>query len=130
MTAVDFPNNPTINDTFTVGERTWKWTGTSWDAVVTSAGVPSGGTDGQLIVKSGSTNFQTVWSNVAPLVSYQHSQQATSNTWTINHNLGYQPAVTIKDNYGQIIEGHVTYNSINSLTVEFSVAITGYAYLS
>jgi len=36
MAATDFPNSPTVNQTFTVGERTWKWTGTTWDVVVTT----------------------------------------------------------------------------------------------
>jgi hypothetical protein len=36
VTAIDFPNSPSVNDTFTVGERTWKWTGSTWDIVVTT----------------------------------------------------------------------------------------------
>ena len=35
MTIIDFPDSPQVNDTFTVGERTWKWTGESWDVVAT-----------------------------------------------------------------------------------------------
>ena len=30
---IDFPNSPTLNDTFTVGDRTWTWDGTRWEAV-------------------------------------------------------------------------------------------------
>jgi hypothetical protein len=30
MTAIDFPNNPDIDDTFTVGDITWKWNGETW----------------------------------------------------------------------------------------------------
>ena len=36
MAAIDFPNSPAVNDTFTVGNRVWIWTGTSWDAVATT----------------------------------------------------------------------------------------------
>ena len=32
--AMDFPNSPTVNQTFTVGDKTWKWTGTAWEIVV------------------------------------------------------------------------------------------------
>lgn len=37
--AIDFPNSPSVNETYTVGDTTWKWTGSSWDLVV-GAGVP------------------------------------------------------------------------------------------
>jgi len=35
MTAIDFPNSPTLNEEFTVGSRTWKWTGSVWQTVTT-----------------------------------------------------------------------------------------------
>jgi hypothetical protein len=35
MTAIDFPNSPTLNQEFTVGSRTWKWTGSVWQTVTT-----------------------------------------------------------------------------------------------
>ena len=31
--AIDFPNSPVLNDTFTVGDRTWTWDGTRWESV-------------------------------------------------------------------------------------------------
>ena len=30
--AINFPDNPTIGDTYTSGQRTWKWDGVSWNA--------------------------------------------------------------------------------------------------
>jgi hypothetical protein len=33
MTAIDFPNSPSVNDTHTVGDRTWKWNGSQWKVV-------------------------------------------------------------------------------------------------
>jgi len=30
MTAIDFPNSPTLNQTFTSSGRTWKWNGSVW----------------------------------------------------------------------------------------------------
>lgn len=35
MAAIDFPNSPAVNDTFTAGGRTWIWTGATWDTVAT-----------------------------------------------------------------------------------------------
>jgi hypothetical protein len=63
MPAIDFPNSPAVNDTFAVGERTWKWTGTTWDAVVDPVGVAAGGTQGQVLTKVGNTNYTTTWAN-------------------------------------------------------------------
>ncbi len=28
--ALDFPNNPSVDDTYTLGTRTWTWTGSAW----------------------------------------------------------------------------------------------------
>lgn len=33
--ALDFPNSPSLNDTYTSSGRTWQWNGTAWEAVTT-----------------------------------------------------------------------------------------------
>lgn len=33
--ALDFPNSPSLNDTYTSSGRTWQWNGTVWEAVTT-----------------------------------------------------------------------------------------------
>ena len=44
MAALDFPNNPTLNEIFTSGDTSWKWNGTVWNVVRSTAGAtgPSG----------------------------------------------------------------------------------------
>jgi len=42
--AIDFPNSPSVNDLHTVGNRVWKWNGTSWDAVRNSVPYATGQT--------------------------------------------------------------------------------------
>jgi len=37
--AIDFPDSPTTGDTFTVGNRTWKWDGTTWELVIAITGI-------------------------------------------------------------------------------------------
>jgi hypothetical protein len=39
MAAIDFPNSPAVNDTFTVAGKTWIWTGDVWNIapIVSSA---------------------------------------------------------------------------------------------
>ena len=63
-------------------------------------------------------------------VSYDHTQGSASDTWVINHNLGFKPNVTVVDSAGTIYEGEITYTNSNSLTVSFSAAFSGKAYLS
>ena len=39
--AMNFPDSPSVDDTFTVGDQTWKWTGTTWDTVPLTEYSPS-----------------------------------------------------------------------------------------
>lgn len=66
---------------------------------------------------SGSTQF-----------SYQ--QTIASTVWTINHNLGFVPNVTTVNSSGQEIVGVVTTLNASVAVIEFSDAVSGYAYLS
>jgi len=63
-------------------------------------------------------------------VAYTHTQGVSSDTWTINHNLGFHPNLTVIDSGGTIYEGEITYTNTVSLTVTFSAAFSGKAYLS
>jgi hypothetical protein len=36
--AIDFPNSPSVNDTYVADERTWKWDGTTWRLL---SGIPA-----------------------------------------------------------------------------------------
>lgn len=63
-------------------------------------------------------------------VAYTHNQNAVSNSWVINHNLGFRPNVTVQDSAGTTYEGEIHHTSANSLTVSFSAAFSGKAYLS
>jgi len=62
--------------------------------------------------------------------SYAHTQSVSSATWTITHNLGYRPAVSVVDSGGNHVIGDVNYVSVNALTVSFSAPFGGSAYLS
>jgi hypothetical protein len=63
-------------------------------------------------------------------VSYTHLQTSASDTWSISHDLGFYPNVTIQDLSGNIYEGEISYSTENSLVLTFSTPITGKAYLS
>ena len=62
--------------------------------------------------------------------SYRHIQSANSTTWTITHNLGFRPSVTVIDLDGDVVNGDIAYNTINQLTITFSSEIKGEAYLN
>jgi hypothetical protein len=62
--------------------------------------------------------------------SYIHTQSTASPTWTITHNLGYYPAVSVVDSGDNHVIGDVNYVSINTVSVSFSASFGGKAYLS
>ena len=41
---ISFPSSPNVNDTFTIGQRTWKWDGVTWTLISTLAAGPTGPT--------------------------------------------------------------------------------------
>jgi hypothetical protein len=47
MAAIDFPNSPTLNQTFTSGVQTWSWNGVSWNLVISTVVGPTGPTGAQ-----------------------------------------------------------------------------------
>ena len=69
-------------------------------------------------------------SDIPALVSYQHTQSAASDTWTIEHNLNFFPNVTVIDSGGNMVEANITYTNNASLVISLSSAISGVAYLS
>lgn len=55
------------------------------------------------------------------------TNQATLN---ITHNLNKKPAVTVVDTAGDEIEGEVTHNTIDDLTIVFSASFSGSVILN
>jgi len=120
--AIDFPNSPQVNDTFTLGDRVWRWTGLTWDSIVTTTVVGPTGPQGPQGPQGpiGQT----------PTIAYTHTQNAVSSTWTIIHNLGFYPNVITLDSAGTIIEGSIAFDTVNQITVSFSISTSGIAHLS
>lgn len=63
-------------------------------------------------------------------LNYTHYQTIASDTWEITHNLGKNPSVTVIDSAGSEVEGDIEYDSVNMLTMTFSGAFSGTAYLN
>lgn len=58
---------------------------------------------------------------------YVHSQIAAAATWTVNHNLGKKPSVTVVDSGGNVVIGDVRHLSNLVLEVRFGSAFSGEA---
>ena len=72
------------------------------------------------------------WAEVAggaPTTQYVHDQAVPSASWSIVHNLGGYPAVTVVDSAGTTGFGELSYVSVNEVTVSFSAGFSGKAYL-
>lgn len=64
---------------------------------------------------------------VAP--AYVHTQSSAATTWTIPHNLGFRPTVSITTTGGLAVIGDVQHLSDNTLVLSFAVALAGTARL-
>lgn len=63
--------------------------------------------------------------------TFTHTQSASASSWTINHNLGKKPSVTITTlATGAQVIGEVTYTNNNTLVVSFAAAVSGIAHLN
>ena len=62
--------------------------------------------------------------------TYVHDQTVPLNVWVINHPMSKFPSVTCMDSAGDEIEGILSYDSLDRVTVTFGAATGGKAYLN
>ena len=67
--------------------------------------------------------------NVKPTYSYTHFQETSSTTWTIDHNLGYNPIVRVFIGNNEVQPLSVVHNTTNQTTLTFSTPQVGVARL-
>lgn len=65
-----------------------------------------------------------------PQLSYTHVQSVASDTWTVVHNMGYRPNVTVVDTADSVITPGMDYEDVNTVILHFSGATAGKAYCS
>ena len=65
---------------------------------------------------------------VAP--TYTYTQVVAAGTWTITHNLGKFPSVSVVDDFGNLVLADVNYVSNNEVVVTFPSSFSGKAYLN
>jgi len=64
-----------------------------------------------------------------PGTAFEYIQSTPAAVWTINHNLGFKPAVELLDAGSQEIDGEVSHPSINQTVVTLNPASAGLARL-
>ena len=62
--------------------------------------------------------------------NFVFTQNNPAVTWTITHDLDKFPSVSVVDSANEIVYGEVTYTNTNLLTVTFTAAFSGKAYLN
>jgi hypothetical protein len=62
-------------------------------------------------------------------LSYEFLQATPSPIWVITHGLNKKPDVRVLDAEGNRLEGKVIYNTLNQLTIDYGVPLSGTAYL-
>ena len=63
-------------------------------------------------------------------LNYVHDQGVASATWSVSHNLGKLPSVTVVDTAGSVVVGDVSYTDNNNLIVTFNNSFSGEAYIN
>jgi len=125
-----------INVLFTWNGTTWNQVGVSpqdiahwnyaYDKTVQSISI-SGPGDVKTITLTRHDNT-TISDSVT--LAYVHDQQVAATTWNITHNLNKYPAVLIVDTAGDEVIGQVHFNNSNSLTITFTSAFSGKAFIN
>jgi hypothetical protein len=59
-----------------------------------------------------------------------HAQTVSATEWSISHGLNCFPSVTVVDATKTEVIGDVSYTNLNSLTIRFTAAFSGEAYLN
>lgn len=84
------------------------------------------------ILKGGLSNehwhVYTISAKQIPTVAYD--QTVPSDAWTVQHNLGRFPSVTVVDSAGTTVMGDVQYLDENNISIGFSSPFTGKVYLT
>jgi hypothetical protein len=62
--------------------------------------------------------------------NYVHPQDQASAIWTVQHNLNKFPSVTSVNTNNIEMYGEVVFNDLNSLTINFSAAFSGRAFIN
>lgn len=84
------------------------------------------GTNGQVLT---STVTGISWADNVQ-ATFEFTQGVPATTWNITHNLNKFPSITVIDTGNTVVTGEYNYTSKNTVTLTFSAAFAGKAYLN
>lgn len=64
------------------------------------------------------------------VAGFVHQQGVPAAVWTVDHNMGKYPSVTVEDSLGEEVEGEVHYDTLNRVRIVFSAGFSGRAILN
>lgn len=64
------------------------------------------------------------------IYTYVFEQSSPQTIWTIVHNLGKNPSISVVDSSGNVVEGSYQYIDVNTIQITFSAAFSGKCYLN
>lgn len=82
------------------------------------------------IKKYDSTNGKSLLGIVKEDAFYTHNQTTPAAVWSVEHNLGKYPMVSVVDSTKAVVYGDITYIDENNLTITFAGAFAGKAYIN
>lgn len=69
--------------------------------------------------------------DIPKINTYPHNQIIASSVWNVKHDLNrYPSSITIVDSAGSVVWGDIRNISVNELTISFTAAFAGNAYIS
>lgn len=115
--------------------------GVAGTEILVGQGLPSNslGKNGDLYIDSISGKFygpkqNNIWPGTAFYNNsnqrFVYTQASPASTWTITHNLGGRPSVTVVDSAQTEVVGETQYISDTQIVINFSHPFSGQAYLT
>lgn len=80
--------------------------------------------------KTSFTGFTTLLNDYGFSDTFTHDQGMPSASWTVQHNLGKYPSISVADSAKNIVVGEVTYVDLNNLVIVFNSAFSGKAHMN
>ena len=88
-------------------------------------GVPTGGAENQVLQKASSEDYDFQWLTPTFEDKYYTTTFGVSSSVLVEHHLNKYPAVTIHDSAGDEVEGTITHEDTQKLTLTFSAPFSG-----
>ena len=83
-----------------------------------------------VLVDKKTYDFASFYLSKQGVPTFVYDQVAPATTWNIAHNLLKFPSITVIDTGNTVVQGEYTYTDNNNVTLNFSAAFAGKAYLN